>query len=270
MEQDVVIYPRRGKKDPAVGPVGVMVVMNKDMALIKRSMDIRTKASFRILNSRLYSGTYRNQEIAIVGPMLGAPHAVMLLENLTVLGVQKILFFGWCGSIQQGLAIGDIVVADSAVSDEGTSAHYPVSDPYPGPSVALLNVIEQSLKECSIPFRRGTIWSTDAPYRETKEKILFFQRLGVLGVDMELSALFTVASFRQVEIGALLVVSDELGSLRWKPGFSTSKFNRSRSVAANVVPAICRKLLAGQREEASYALLKRSFTSQPFTPRNTE
>jgi len=61
-------------------------------------------------------------------------------------------------------------------------------------------------------------------------------------VDMELSALFTVARFRRVEIGALLVVSDELGTLSWRPGFSSGRFNRSRKMAAEVIPAICQKL----------------------------
>lgn len=237
-----IVYPKKEKNDPSIGPVAVMVAMEKDLALIRRAMGIEGRASCRILSSRLYRGTCGDQDTAVVGPMLGAPYAVMVLEKLMVLGAHRIIFFGWCGSIQQGLLVGDFLVPDRAVSDEGASAHYPVNDPYPRPSGAVLKAIEDGLTGCSIPFHKGAVWSTDAPYRETRQKVLLFQREGVLGVDMELSALFTVASFRQAEIGALLVVSDELGSLRWRPGFSSGKFNRSRKMAAQAVCATCQKL----------------------------
>jgi purine-nucleoside phosphorylase len=94
----------------------------------------------------------------------------------------------------------------------------------------------------AVSFQRGAVWSTDAPYRETKEKVLLFQQQGVLGVEMELSALFAAARFRQVKIGALLVVSDELGSLSWKRGFKTQKLKQSREIAAEVLRSTCQKL----------------------------
>ena len=239
---DEIVYPKRGKNDPSIGPVAVMVAMEKDLALIRRSTGIEGRAAGRILTSRLYRGTYGHQGMALVGPMIGAPYAVMILEKLIVLGAKKILFFGWCGSIQQGVRIADFVVPDRAVIGEGTSGYYPVDNEYPKPCDAMINAIEQSLQTCSVPFHKGPVWSTDAPYRETRQKVLLLRSEGVLGVDMELSALFTAARFRQVEIGALLVVSDELGTLRWRPGFSSGKFNRSRKTAAEVIPAICERL----------------------------
>ncbi len=240
--RDEIVYPRKGKNDTSIGPVAVMVAMEKDLVLIRRSMGIDGRAAGRILTSRLYRGTYGHQEISLIGPMLGAPYAVMILEKLIVLGAKRILFFGWCGSIREKVRIADIVVPDRAVIGEGTSAYYPLNNEYPIPSNRITNAIEENLEQSSMPFHKGPVWSTDAPYRETTQKVISLQNMGVLGVDMELSALFTVAGFRQVEIGALLVVSDEIGSLRWRPGFSSSKFNRSRKMAAEVVPAICQKL----------------------------
>jgi uridine phosphorylase len=237
-----IVYPRKGENDPSIGPVAVMVAMEKDLALMRRSMGIQGRATCRILSSRLYKVTRRHQDIAVVGPMLGAPYAVMILEKLIVLGAKRILFLGWCGSIQQGVRIADFVVPDRGVIGEGTSGYYRVDNEYPKASDAMINAIEQSLQTCSVPFHKGPVWSTDAPYRETRQKVLLLQGDGVLGVDMELSALFTAARFRQVEIAALLMVSDELGTLRWRPGFSSGKFNRSRKTAAEVVPAICERL----------------------------
>jgi purine-nucleoside phosphorylase len=238
-----IVYPRKGKSDPSIGPVAVMIAMEKDVTLMRRSMGVEGRAACRILTSRLYKATYGDQDIALVGPMLGAPYAVMILEKLIVLGAKKIIFFGWCGSIQQGVRIADFVIPDRSVIGEGTSRYYSLStNEYPRPSDRIIKTIKESLQTCSVPFHKGPVWSTDAPYRETRQKVLLLQAEGVLGVDMELSALITVARFRQVEIGALLVVSDELGTLRWSPGFSSGKFNRSRKTAAAVIPAICQKL----------------------------
>jgi uridine phosphorylase len=237
-----IVYPRKGKDDPNIGSVAVMVAMEKDLALMRRSMGIEATATCRILSSRLYEVKDSHQNVTMVGPMIGAPYAVMILEKLVVLGAKKILFFGWCGSIQQGVRIADFVVPDRAVIGEGTSAYYAEDSEYSRPSHRMTKAIEESLASSSIPFHKGSVWSTDAPYRETTQKVLLLQADGVLGVDMELSALFTVARFRHVEIGALLVVSDELGTLRWRPGFSSSKFNRSRKMAAKVICEICRKL----------------------------
>jgi uridine phosphorylase len=240
--RDEIVCPVKGKNDPVIGSVAVMVAVETDLASVRRSMEIAGKPACKILSSRLYQGRCDDEDIAVVGPMMGAPYAVMILEKLIVLGAQRILFFGWCGSIQQRVGIGDFVVPHRGVSEEGTSAHYPGHDSDPIPSGAVVKAIETSLLAHGVSFQTGAVWSTDAPYRETREKVLLFQHQGVLSVEMELSALFTVARFRQVEIGALLVVSDELGSLSWKPGFTTKKFKRSCKIAPQVLRSICQML----------------------------
>jgi uridine phosphorylase len=241
--RDEIVYPVKGEKEPSIGPVAVMVAVETDLASLRHSMEIAGKPACKILRSRLYQGRCNDEKIAVVGPMTGgAPYAVMILEKLIVLGARKIIFFGWCGSIQKSMAIGDFVVPHRGVSEEGTSKHYPVYDSGPIPSKAVVKAIEKSLLAHGVSFQTGAVWSTDAPYRETREKVLLFQRQGVLGVEMEVSALFTVARFRHAEIGALLVVSDELSSFSWKPGFTMKKFKRSRETAQQVLRSVCEML----------------------------
>jgi len=238
-----IVSPRKGRKDPEIGPIVVMVAMQKDLTLMRRSMDIPPKALSSIATSRLYRKNRGDQDVTLVGPMLGAPQAVLILEKLIVLGAKKILFFGWCGSIQKSVKNGDFVVPDRAVIGEGTSMYYPSENEDSRPSSGMINGIRKALEGCSVPCYTGPVWSTDAPYRETREKILSLQREGVIGVDMEVSALFSAARFRHVDCGALLVVSDELGSLSWKPGFSSVRFRRSRKLAAETMSSICDKLI---------------------------
>jgi uridine phosphorylase len=237
-----IIRPRKRKAEPSLGPIAVMVAMEQDLAVIRRMMGVKERSACSIVTSRLYRTRYHDQDVSIVGPVLGAPHGVMILEKLNVLGAKTILFLGWCGSLQQGIQNGDLVVPDRGVVGEGTSKYYPINDQCPRPSSRSMAALEDSLREFPATFHKGPVWSTDAPYRETKDRVLSFQKQGVLGVDMELSALLTVGRFRAIEIGALLVVSDELGTLRWKPGFSSAKFKRSRKIGSEVVCATCLKI----------------------------
>jgi uridine phosphorylase len=237
-----IIRPKRRKPEPSIGPVAVMVAMEQDLILMRQMMGVKGKRACSIVTSSLYKGSNQNQDVSVVGPVLGAPHGVMILEKLNVLGAEKILFWGWCGSLQQGIQNGDLIIPDQGVIGEGTSKYYPINDTYPRPSSRLMMAIEESLRAYPVSFHKGPVWSTDAPYRETRERVLSFQKKGVLGVDMELSALLTVGQFRGIEIGALLVVSDELGTLRWKPGFSSTRFRRSRKIGAEVVCAACLKV----------------------------
>jgi purine-nucleoside phosphorylase len=95
--------------------------------------------------------------------------------------------------------------------------------------------LQEALKTKGLPFRTGEVWTTDAPYRETLDKVKHYQRLGVLAVEMEMSALMTVARFRAVSVAAVLVVSDELFNLKWKPGFSDPLLGRRSRAAAEIL-----------------------------------
>ena len=169
----------------------------------------------------------------MVGPMIGASYAVMIIETLIAWGCRQIVFFGWCGSIDPSVRIGDIIIPDKAVIDEGTSHQYlEKSVTSSDPSEKLTSNLLKAFNDTGIRMRRGAVWTTDGVFRETKTKIRHYQSLGVLGVEMELSALFSVGIFREVDVAACLVVSDELGSLAWKPGFKSETFKKGRMAAA--------------------------------------
>jgi uridine phosphorylase len=239
-----IIHPRKGRTEAPLGPVAVMVAIEKDLTLLRRLMGIRGSASRRILTSRLYEITLGGQKITLAGPMVGAPYAVLILEKLIVLGAQKILFWGWCGSIQESLSIGDFLIPERGIIGEGTSPYY-FADKSKRESRASAQVSKALDKACGdhpLPFQTGSVWSTDAPYRETAQQVLSLKKKGVMAVDMESSAIFSVSRFRRVQAGALLVVSDELSSLKWKTGFSDRNFNTSRKRASEIIVQTCRTL----------------------------
>lgn len=239
-----MIRPKQEKNDPKIGAVAVMVAMEKDLTVIRRAMGLTGRAAGRFLNSKIFVGNLAGRDIAMVGPMLGAPYAVMILEKLAVLGAQKVLFLGWCGSVQEKVCIGDFIIPEQAVIGEGTSRYYAsVCDTTRSEaSPMVIKAIEQQCAQHGPSIHKGPVWSTDAPYRETSRQVLWLRGEGVLGVDMEVSAVFTVGRFRHLKTGALLVVSDELASLKWQPGFTSQKFNRAREMACEVIVETCKVL----------------------------
>ena len=185
----------------------------------------------------VHEGSWEGQGIAVAGPALGGPYAVMVLERLIALGARVILALGWCGSLQNHVKVGSLVIPTAAVSGDGASRHYLPPGAQPAPHPDLIRLLQDQLEGTDIPRHCGPVWTTDAFYRETPEQVRHYQALGVLGVDLELAALFAVGRFRQVAVAGLLAVSDELADLTWRPGFSTPAFRQGRREAARAVLA---------------------------------
>jgi purine-nucleoside phosphorylase len=184
--------------------------------------------------SRIHYHAAEPNQPVVVGPIMGAPYAVIILEVLRSWGIRRGFFTGWCGSIDQRVRIGDLIVPSGAWIDEGTSPHYGQSSGSAAvPDQKLQANLQRELQRRSIPFHNGSIWTTDAIFRETRAQIDRFQGLGALAVEMELSALFSAAAFYDFPLAALLTVSDELFTYHWQPGFKTQAFRQAGEVACN-------------------------------------
>jgi len=240
MQKDIlshgIIQPVRARSDPQIGPVALMVMLPE---VLKRMVRKAGATEFPFSDTplyRLYLTEGRSGlPIALAGPFFGAPHAVMGLEKLVALGAGYIWVLGWCGSLQRDFHIGDLFVPTQALSEEGTSTHYPIPGKIIASDPSLNRILTEAITRSDHEFKAGEIWTTDAIYRETPEKVIRFQERGILGVDMEMSALMTVAAYRSAALSALLVVSDELSELKWKPGFSSPRLNEKTQLAGDLL-----------------------------------
>jgi purine-nucleoside phosphorylase len=241
---DAIVNPVKSKNAPDIGPVAVMAATRPDLFSLCELFNFSRDDFRRIMTSRMYSDRQTPQGVSVTGPCVGAPYAVMLLETLIAWGACKIIFVGWCGAVSEKVTIGDIVLPISALIDEGTSVHYgPADNGRSHASSSMVSLIRGALDEKQVDFHAGEIWTTDAVYRETREKVAAHRQNGILAVEMELSALFTVANFRRVEIAGVLVVSDELSSLKWRPGFKDQRFAQGRRTICRMVKELCPKLI---------------------------
>jgi uridine phosphorylase len=232
--EEGIVRALKMESDPTIADDVIMIMVASDLDRLvqwnKKDIIHFSMGFFRLF--RLKTGS--DNGVCLAGPFLGAPQAVMGMEKLIAMGAKRIWITGWCGSLNPALHIGDLVVPTQAISEEGTSAHYPVSTgPQTDPELNVL--LENRLKKGGHPFQMGLLWTTDAPYRETPTKIKAYQGLGALAVEMEMSALITVSTFRHIQLAGLLVVSDELFDLRWNPGFSDPRRKQGSRFACELL-----------------------------------
>lgn len=164
--------------------------------------------------------------VAIVGKFgIGAPAAAVMLEELIAWGVKSFISIGFAGGLIQGLHPGAVVLCTGALRDEGVSYHYVPGGGLALPDEAMSDDLGSAFEAAGVPYHSGITWTTDAIYRETKEEIDSVVARGASTVEMEASALFTVARYRQIPIASCFTISDSLAETEWQPEFLSKDSN---------------------------------------------
>ncbi len=163
----------------------------------------------------LFEVGHGDRTVAVLRCGVGAPLAGGLLEEVIATGCRAFVVCGGAGALRQEITRGHLVVVDSAVRDEGTSHHYLPPSRVVEADGAARSVLEQVLAEHGVPFVTGRTWTTDAPYRETPDKIRARVAEGCLTVEMEAAALIAVARFRGVPLAQVVYGGDDLSGETW-------------------------------------------------------
>lgn len=170
---------------------------------------------------------------AIFHTSAGAPAAAMLMETLIASGVKEFVMFGYAGSLSKEYRVGDILIPEWGVREEGTSYHYLPGSKSVKASNALVRRLSESLGPSNC--RKVGIWTTDAPYRETRTKVLRYAKRGVAAVDMESTALMAVAMLRRVDFAPVVVISDELFGAKWFTDFNGARVRKASKKGGRAV-----------------------------------
>ncbi|HEX5939348.1 MAG TPA: nucleoside phosphorylase [Dehalococcoidia bacterium] len=148
--------------------------------------------------------------VAIITLTIGAPAAVAACEEMLPFGLTHLLVLAASGGLQPSLPIGSTILPETAIREERTSHHYLPPDVPARADPELLAQLERTCRTHGLNPPRGLHWTTDAIYREHREKIARYQELGVTSVDMEISALYALGAYRDFKCAAAVVISDEL------------------------------------------------------------
>jgi DeoD family purine-nucleoside phosphorylase len=156
-----------------------------------------------------FTGEYRGRPVSVQASGMGCPSAGIVVEELVQLGVKRILRVGTCGGLQPGLAMGELIVAISAVPADATATHLIGGEPHaPTADWELVHGAVHQAKELGKTVRVGPIVSSDVFYNPDGGQYQRWSDRGILGVEMEGAMLFTLGALRKIQTGCLLVVSD--------------------------------------------------------------
>lgn len=161
--------------------------------------------------------------ITVAFAPVGAPGTIMLMEDLIACGAESIVGVGASGGLNPDHPIGDVLLPNICrVIDEGTSAHYSDGGP-PEADQDLRADLTLLLEKHGAKTGSGSWWTTDGFYREMTDDIARHADAGILGIDMETSAMYRVARHRGIAVCNMLIVSDELWT-DWNYGIDFSEY----------------------------------------------
>jgi purine-nucleoside phosphorylase len=162
-----------------------------------------------------FTGTWEGKPVSVQGTGMGCPGATIVFEELIQLGCKKLMRVGTCGGLQPQHALGDLVVGLTAIPADSTAMHLVGNEPHcPTASWELIHGAVHAAKELGQPMHVGPIVSSDVFYNPSEGQYERWSSRGVLGVEMEAAALFTVAAIggigkmQGIHGGCLLTVSD--------------------------------------------------------------
>lgn len=240
-EERGIVQPVISANSPTIAPRVLLAATQNDFQWLADQAAPHAVSKRKLYASQLIQIVSEQCELTVVGSLMSAPYAVMLLETLLAWGAREFLFLGWCGGIHREIAVGDLLWATEAHIDEGTSPSY--GQKWQGwVSASGRRLAERAAKVLdreAIALRRGPVWTTDAVFRETPSKVRRYQQAGALAVEMEVSALYSAAAFHGVPCLALLAVSDLLADGTWRPGFKAERFNTNRRRLCEAALKIC-------------------------------
>ncbi len=163
----------------------------------------------------VYEIEFNGQRLALYHPGIGSSLTAAILEEVIAFGCKKFIACGGAGVLSKDIAVGNLIVVSGAIRDEGVSYHYLSPEREVVANEIGVNALVKTLNNRGVPHRVGKTWTTDAPYRETQNKIAKRKEEGCLTVEMESAGMMAVAQFRGVIFGQVLYGGDDLSGIEW-------------------------------------------------------
>ncbi len=204
---------------PGFPKVAVSCFSSKLFEELLNSFDHELIAEIKNANSGnpIYKLNYKGLDVAFFMSRVGAPACIADMEEIMVMGAEKFVIFGTCGVLDSRINDLAIIIPTSAMRDEGTSFHYASSSDEikVNTNKEYMKKFKNLLKEHNYSYVEGKTWTTDAIYRETRDKVLKRKEAGCVCVDMECSAIAALMKFRDREVFQFFYAADNLDSQKW-------------------------------------------------------
>lgn len=198
------------------GDIGEYVLLPGDPARSDRVAKYLDNPELKANNRehRTFTGFYKGVKISVTSTGMGCPSASIAAEELINIGAKVLVRIGSSAALQDQIRIGDLLISTGAMKNEGTSRFY-VPEGFPAvPDFDFTNLLIQTAREMTqdsdTKVFTGINATDDAFYGETQEYIEKLIKLGLLNVEMESSAIYTVAYLRRVRAACICGTSGNL------------------------------------------------------------
>ncbi len=158
---------------------------------------------------------YVDAPILLMHGIVGCPATAGYLDELTGLGIKMVIFCGGGGVLDKNIKVGELLVVEGAIRDEGFSYHYAPPSRIIYADKEVREKIKGYLNENKIPHIEGIVWTTDAIFRETRQMVEYRKEEGAKIVEMEQSGCIAVAQFRSIKYGAIIYGGDDVSQDVW-------------------------------------------------------
>lgn len=158
-----------------------------------------------------FTGTYRGKRVSVMGHGMGIPSiGIYSYELFNFYGVKTIIRVGSAGAYHPDLHIGDLVIAQGACTDSNYAAQFELPGTFaPIGDFDLLRAAANACDERNIRYKVGNILSSDVFYSDNPHGDRW-QKMGVLAVEMEASALYMNAARSGNRALAICTISDHI------------------------------------------------------------
>jgi AMP nucleosidase len=148
--------------------------------------------------------------ITIINFGMGSPGAATVMDLLSAIEPEAVLFLGKCGGLKKRNKIGDIILPIAAIRGEGTSNDYFPPEVPALPAFALQKAISTTIRDYGVDYWTGTVYTTNRRVWEHDDEFkAYLQKVRAYAIDMETATILTVGFYNKIPTGALLLVSDQ-------------------------------------------------------------
>ena len=238
---ETVVEGVRMKKHVPTEPIPPVCVLEFDGELTDWLVSIgavKTSKSLACFHTTMFLLEIDGFTCGIVPRTIGGAYAVLIAEQMAVSGAHVVIGLASAGRVSSRMPMPGLVVITRAIRDEGTSHHYlPQAELVTAPP-EVARLLESELQTLPLPVLSGTVWTTDAPYRETERQLADYANAGVMAVEMQAASLFAFSEARRFPTGMVAYVTNGVG----QPGKPFDK--GTQMLEFDVLKRVCR---AGMR-----------------------
>ena len=159
-----------------------------------------------------FTGEFNGVPVSVQSVGMGVPSALIYYtELIRFFGVKKLIRVGSCGGLSESVRLGDLICASAAGTD--SAAIETLNDGLTLPSVADWDMLYSEVNvanDAGISMAVGPVFTSDLFYGPNPELFSKLKRRGILGVEMEIAGLYSLAQAEGAQALALVTVSDDI------------------------------------------------------------